>query len=61
LPMIFGKSKNIKTGEHFLNYVFKVWSHCASQSLPVSLKSQNIWPDHTRLLRQGWAHLRHRH
>ncbi|ELR24403.1 uncharacterized protein ACA1_017200, partial [Acanthamoeba castellanii str. Neff] len=24
LPFIFGKSKNIKTGEHFLNYVFKI-------------------------------------
>jgi len=23
LPMIFGKSKAIKTGEHFLNFVFK--------------------------------------
>lgn len=26
LPFIFAKSKNIKTGEHFLNYVFKVLS-----------------------------------
>jgi len=29
LPFIFGKSKNIKTGEHFLNYVFKVPSSFA--------------------------------
>lgn len=24
LPFIFGKSQNINTGQHFMNYVFKV-------------------------------------
>ncbi len=62
LPFIFGKSKNIKTGEHFLNYVFKVPSsfgclpllHRASLTLATDTRS-----DHQRFLRQGRTHLRH--
>jgi hypothetical protein len=64
LPMIFGKSKNIKTGEHFLNYVFKVRratvSHCARNHWR-SVYNLFLALDHTRLLRQRRAHLRHRH